>query len=89
VCVCARVCVSWIWQVLNVAMALKVYRHLGDAGMVMALEQLLDIEDRNLLAGHISMLFADYGQVCIEWEGQIVKNRAFVWGSARRGQRVG
>jgi hypothetical protein len=38
-------------------------RYLGDAGMVMALEQLQDIEDRNLLAGHISMLFADYQQV--------------------------
>jgi hypothetical protein len=50
-------------EVLNVAMALKVYRQLGDAGMVMALEQLLDIEDKNLLAGHIAMLFADYAQV--------------------------
>ena len=56
-------------EVLNVAMALKVYRQLGDAGMVMALEQLLDIEDKNLLAGHIAMLFADYQQVCRENPG--------------------
>jgi hypothetical protein len=51
-------------ETLNVSMAIKVYRFLGDAGMVMALEQLQDVEDKNLLAGHIALLFGDYSQVC-------------------------
>lgn len=50
-------------ETLNIAMAIKVYRHLGDAGMVMALEQIQEVEDKNLLAGHIAMLFGDYVQV--------------------------
>lgn len=47
---------------LNIEMAIRVYRELGDAGMVMALEQINDVEDKNLLAGHVAMLFADYDQ---------------------------
>jgi WD repeat-containing protein 19 len=50
-------------ETLNISMAIKVYRFLGDAGMVMALEQLQDVEDKNLLAGHIALLFGDYSQV--------------------------
>ena len=30
--------------------------------MVLALEQIQEIEDKNLLAGHIAMLFGDYVQ---------------------------
>ena len=47
-------------EMLNVELALRVYRQLGDAGMVMALENYQHIEDRYLLAGNISLLFGDY-----------------------------
>jgi WD repeat-containing protein 19 len=45
---------------LNVKIAMLVYRELSDAGMVIALEDMVDIEDKNLLAGHIAVLFSDY-----------------------------
>jgi len=47
---------------LNIEMAIKVYRELGDAGMVMGLESIMHIEDKNLLAGHVALLFANYAQ---------------------------
>jgi WD repeat-containing protein 19 len=47
---------------LDIEMAIRVHRQLGDAGMVMGLERIQHIEDKNLLAGHIAMLFADYTQ---------------------------
>jgi WD repeat-containing protein 19 len=47
-------------ELLNIELAIRVYRQLGDAGMVMALQQCSHMEDRNLLAGHISLLFCDY-----------------------------
>jgi len=47
---------------LNIDMALRVYRELGDAGMVMALQKIRDVEDKNLLAGHVALLFAEYSQ---------------------------
>ena len=37
-----------------------VYRELGDAGMVTGLEGIRPLEDRNLLAGHIALLFCNY-----------------------------
>jgi WD repeat-containing protein 19 len=45
---------------LNVELACRVYNQLGDAGMVMALRKSQLIEDKNLLAGHISLLFCEY-----------------------------
>ena len=45
---------------LNIKIALLVYRELSDAGMVMALEEIADIEDKNLLSGHVAALFSDY-----------------------------
>ena len=45
---------------LNIPMAVRVYRALGDAGMTQALEQIVDLEDKNLLSGHVHMLFSDY-----------------------------
>jgi WD repeat-containing protein 19 len=45
---------------MNIELACRVYRQLGDAGMVMALQECLNIEDKNLLAGQISLLFCDY-----------------------------
>ena len=47
-------------ETLNVGLAYRIYRQLGDAAMVMALQELMHVEDRNLLAGHISLLFCDY-----------------------------
>jgi len=45
---------------LDVDVATKCYRHLGDAAMVMALDSIRRVEDQNLLAGHMALLFADY-----------------------------
>lgn len=47
-------------EVLDVQMAIHVYRQLGDAGMVMGLERIVYVEDKNLLAGHIALLFGNY-----------------------------
>jgi WD repeat-containing protein 19 len=49
-------------QVMDVETAILVYRQLGDAGMVLGLEQIQPIENRNLLAGHVSLLFCNYYQ---------------------------
>ncbi len=37
-------------EVMDIQTALNVYRQLGDAGMVMSLETIEDIEDKHLLA---------------------------------------
>ena len=42
---------SYKAMVMDVAMAIRVYRQLGDAGMVMGLERLLGIEDKNYWRG--------------------------------------
>jgi WD repeat-containing protein 19 len=47
-------------ELLDIELACKVYRQLGDAGMVTALMDLTQVEDRDLLAGQISLLFCDY-----------------------------
>lgn len=46
--------------------ALQVYRHVKDVAMVWSLEDIRDIEERKLLAGHISMYLShfDVAQVC-------------------------
>ena len=36
------------------------YRHVGDAGMVMSLQGIRGIEDRNLLAGYVAMFLSDF-----------------------------
>lgn len=41
---------------LEVAIAIRCARALGDAGMVMTLESIRHVEDRNLLAGHVALL---------------------------------
>lgn len=41
-------------------LAVRVYRHVGDAGMVMSLESILGIENKKLLAGHIAMFLQDF-----------------------------
>lgn len=45
---------------LQPAIAIRVYRALGDAGMVMSLEAVADVEDVHALAGHMAVMFADY-----------------------------
>jgi WD repeat-containing protein 19 len=47
-------------EVLDIELALRVYRQLGDAAMVLGLEKVLHIEDSKLLAGHVALLFGDY-----------------------------
>ena len=49
-------------EMLNIELAIRVYRQLGDAAMVQALQDLAHIEDKNLLAGHVLLLFGDYGR---------------------------
>ena len=49
-------------EVMDVDMAKRVYQHLSDAGMVVALERLQQVEDKNLLAGEIFVLFGDYAR---------------------------
>jgi WD repeat-containing protein 19 len=45
---------------LDIEMAIRVHRQLGDAGMVLGLERIRHIEDKNQLAGHIATLFDDF-----------------------------
>ncbi|DAZ95514.1 TPA: LOW QUALITY PROTEIN: hypothetical protein N0F65_001853, partial [Lagenidium giganteum] len=47
---------------LDIGMAKRVYRQLGDAGMVLGLGGIENIEEKNLLAGHVSMLFGEYAE---------------------------
>lgn len=49
-------------ELVDIKNAIRAYRQLGDAGMVLALERLLRVEDKNLLAGHICVLFSDFAQ---------------------------
>eukprot|EP00592_Proboscia_alata_P010792 CAMPEP_0194365242 /NCGR_PEP_ID=MMETSP0174-20130528/13242_1 /TAXON_ID=216777 /ORGANISM="Proboscia alata, Strain PI-D3" /LENGTH=1418 /DNA_ID=CAMNT_0039139787 /DNA_START=461 /DNA_END=4717 /DNA_ORIENTATION=+ len=46
-------------QVMEVDLAIRIYRELGDAGMVFSLQQLSEIEDKHLLAGHLSLILMD------------------------------
>jgi len=46
------------------------HRMLGDASMVLSLEQIRNIEDKNLLAGHTMVLLdrdTAQAQVCFRW----------------------
>jgi len=47
-------------RVLDISMATRCYRQLGDAGMVMALQRLEGLEDSHLLRGHIALIFDDH-----------------------------
>jgi WD repeat-containing protein 19 len=40
--------------------AIRVYRHIGNAGMVWSLQSIGDIEDQRLLAGHISLFLREF-----------------------------
>ncbi|KAG8516530.1 WD repeat-containing protein 19, partial [Galemys pyrenaicus] len=45
---------------MEVEFAIRVYRTVGNVGMVMSLEQIKGIEDYNLLAGHLAMFTNDF-----------------------------
>nr|XP_020772226.1 WD repeat-containing protein 19 isoform X3 [Odocoileus virginianus texanus] len=45
---------------MEVEFAIRVYRTIGNGGMVMSLEQIKGIEDYNLLAGHLAMFSKDF-----------------------------
>ena len=38
----------------------RIYRHLGDIGMVWSLNEIRTIEDKKLLSGHVAMILGDY-----------------------------
>ena len=43
-------------ECLEIELAISVYRKLGDASMVLNLENIAQYEDRNLLSGHVLVL---------------------------------
>ncbi|XP_072262418.1 WD repeat-containing protein 19 [Pyxicephalus adspersus] len=45
---------------MEVEFAIRVYRSIGNVGMVMSLEQIKGIEDHTLLAGHLAMFTNDF-----------------------------
>ncbi|XP_072526408.1 WD repeat-containing protein 19 [Salminus brasiliensis] len=47
---------------MEVELAIRVYRNMGNVGMVLSLEDIKGIEDQNLLAGHLAMFLSDYNQ---------------------------
>lgn len=49
-------------HVLDIAVATRAYRQLGDSGMVLGLQRLAGVEEKNLLAGHVLLLFGEYGE---------------------------
>ena len=47
---------------LQVDMAMRVYRQMGDVGMLWSLETIRDIEDIKLLAGYVAMFLGNFDQ---------------------------
>ncbi|XP_040191059.1 WD repeat-containing protein 19 [Rana temporaria] len=45
---------------MELEFAIRVYRKIGNVGMVMSLEQIKGIEDHNLVAGHLAMFTNDF-----------------------------
>ncbi|KAJ8298131.1 hypothetical protein KUTeg_024662 [Tegillarca granosa] len=58
--------VAWInlgkgaLQALEIDFAIRVYREIGDVGMVTSLQQIKHLEDRNLLSGYIAMFLGEF-----------------------------
>ncbi|CAE7550248.1 Wdr19, partial [Symbiodinium sp. KB8] len=48
-------------EVLDIDTAMRVYRTKGDVGMVVALEDIAAEEDQALVAGHVAVLFGNFG----------------------------
>ena len=40
--------------------ASRVYRHVGDVGMVWTLDEFRSVEDKRLIGGHVFMMMGDY-----------------------------
>ena len=45
---------------LEIDFAARIYRYLGDIGMVWSLNEIKDTEDKKLLSGHVAMILGDY-----------------------------
>ncbi|XP_071847434.1 WD repeat-containing protein 19-like isoform X2 [Apostichopus japonicus] len=45
---------------MDLVLAMRVYRHIGEAGMVLSLKNIMGTDDRNLLAGHLAMFREDF-----------------------------
>ena len=45
---------------LDIPMATRCYRELGDAGMVLSLQKLEGLEDAHVLSGHLALVFDDH-----------------------------
>lgn len=45
---------------LDIELAIRVYRKMGDVAMVQSLESIQDTEDKNLLAGYVAMFLDEY-----------------------------
>jgi hypothetical protein len=50
-------------ELLDIELAIRCFRQLHDVAMVYALEKVRHLEDKHLLAGHISLLNEQYSQV--------------------------
>ncbi|TSN95726.1 WD repeat-containing protein 19 [Bagarius yarrelli] len=67
-CLCSELGKTEAWAELGkaclhqmeVELAIRVYRSMGNVGMVLSLEDIKGIEDQNLLAGHLAMFCNDY-----------------------------
>ena len=47
-------------RALDIPMAMRCYRQLGDAGMVLSLQKLEGLEDAHVLSGHLALVFDDH-----------------------------
>jgi WD repeat-containing protein 19 len=48
------------WSINDVCLAIRIYRHIGKVSKVLALENLVSIEEENLLSGHILTMLGDF-----------------------------
>ena len=49
-----------IFYFFPLPLAMRVYRHIGDVGMVLSLQLIQDIEDQKLLTGYVAMFLKDF-----------------------------
>ncbi|KAH7716252.1 hypothetical protein AAVH_16378 [Aphelenchoides avenae] len=47
---------------MNVDLAIRIFRHIGDVGMVWALEEMQYVEEQNVLGGHMAALLGNFDQ---------------------------
>ena len=48
------------WKTYFYTIASRVYRHVGDIGMVWTLDEFRSVEDKKLIGGHVFMMMGDY-----------------------------